>query len=156
MSDWTPPTSTEEHLYKLLWDLPGCGCGNPEDGWDLVWRVVKYFRDSKAHSDAQFAKHDNMFAALRDWADFPQKLEDILPDQGARQIIVGAIDAAGLIDHGSSFYSSWPTDKGKWFLWAVEQCGGMDTLEERMEMISYPHHGGECTKACWEIKEAAK
>lgn len=151
------------HLYKLLWDGEFiCGCGDPDAAYELVWKVVKHFDDKDKHADAQIAavggdRIDAILGIGSRWVPFEPSLTDMLPDSGIRQIVVGAVDGLGLIEHGSSYYSSWLTKKGKWFLWAVESVGGIDGIDEKLDMVGFPQHGGDwknpapCTDECWKI-----
>lgn len=155
------------HLYKVFWDGDFmCGCGNPEAAYELVWKVVKHFADKDAHADAQIeaAAPDTGSAIDRvstilgigsRWVTFTPTLDEMFPDPGVRQIVVGAVDGLGLIDHGSSFYSSRPTEKGKWFLWAVESVGGIEGIDDKLDVVGFPQHGGDwtalCTDECWKV-----
>ena len=146
-----------QHLYKLFTDVPGCGCGDPEAAWRLTYRVVRYFWEKNRHLDQQIESTgmtDRVSAvlSLKNWTPLPgPNLSEILPDPGARQIILGALQDAELIDHGTSFYSSWLTDKGKWFIRAVEDQGGIEGLNDRLEFCGLPQHTGECTEYCWKL-----
>ena len=39
------------------------------------------------------------------------------------------MDAAGFTEHGSSIYSCWLTDDGKYFLWAIEEAIKKDEMD---------------------------
>ncbi|MGN6724096.1 MAG: hypothetical protein ACTHJM_15930 [Marmoricola sp.] len=128
----------DEHLYKILMDdVTGCGCGYSEEAGALVHAIVAHF--------------------AKDWQERPRAgLEDLFGGNlGAMQIVVNAIQDADLIDHGTSLYSSWVTEKGKWFLRAVEDAGGIDGLFDKLEYVGLPQHDGdwkrECTDECWKV-----
>lgn len=123
---------TSEHLYKVIADLPLCGCGIPEPAYQLVVDLLKV---------TPFYDHREQVASLAG-----------SETEGAHLLVLGALDHAGLIEHGSSIGGSWITPKGKWFLQAVELAGGVDELCDATRDIGYPHAGGKCTDACWETQ----
>ena len=155
------------HLHEIFWrDSFVCGCGDPDAAYDLVWLIVKWFEQKDAHDDAQIAAAigedggpiDRVSAVLAlgkagQWKPYEPSLDEILPHPGVRQIVIGAVGNLDLIDHGSSYYSSWLTEKGKWLLWAVEQIGGIEDLSEKWEHVGFPRHenDGPCTAKCWKI-----
>jgi hypothetical protein len=81
---------------------------------------------------------------------------------GAQQIVLAAIDHAGLIDHGTSVWGSWLTERGKWVLWAVAQVGGVDGLGAKLDEVGFPHEYDPktktmqpCTDDCWRVPEGS-
>jgi len=128
------------HLYKILCDdVPSCGCGWPEDARRLVWDVLSlmpsYGEDKK------------------------QRLAELIGPVGSRQIVLNALQDAKLISHGVCVDSAWLEPHGRWFLWAVEQVGGIDGLSEQIYDAGYPHfeppgyEGRECDDACWQVPD---
>lgn len=140
-------TDTEQetllcHLYLVLHnDMPSCGCGDPAAADRLVIDLLTVFAD---------------------WApDRHQRVEALIGGtDGAQQIVLAAIDHAELTEHGSTVWGSWLTDRGKWVLWAVEQVGGVDGLNAKLDEAGYPHEYDPKTKAmqpctddCWRVPE---
>jgi len=132
------------HLYMVLHsDMPSCGCGDPGAADRLVINLLTVFAN-QAPGRAQRVQ------------------ELIGGTDGAQQIVLAAIDHAGLIDHGTSVWSSWLTERGKWVLWAVEQVGGVDGLDAKLDEVGFPHEYDPKTKAmqpctddCWRVPEAS-
>lgn len=127
------------HLYLIFADdIPLCGCGDPQAGRALVHQLLTltpFYEDGHA-----------------------QQAEALCGTNGAFQIIIGLLNHAGLLEHGSSHHGSWLTDRGRWVLWAVDQLGGIDALDARLEHTGYPHEWDskkhamqECADACWTI-----
>lgn len=121
---------TREHLYRVLYDLPVCGCGYPSSAFEFVVELLKL---------APFYEHR-------------EEVERLVgcETEGKYALLLGALDHADLIEHGSNISSSWITPKGEWFLRAVELAGGAGELDELTSNIGYPHAGDACTDACWE------
>lgn len=113
-----------EHLYKIIWeDLPLCGCGNPEAGVALAHELLKL---------APLYEHR-------------EEVISLLPAEGVYYMVLGSLDEAGLLEHGSNISGSWLTPKGKWLLQALNAEPDFAALDE----IGLPHDGGDCTDTCW-------
>jgi hypothetical protein len=119
------------HLYVIFYDnqqgLGLCGCGNPEAAYDLIRDLLSlapFYEDSR-------------------WKT-AEALTGNIP--GAHHIVLGAMDRAGLIEHGSSQNGAWLTDKGTWCL-AAMRTAEFDDLDQH----GYPHDGEACTDACWRL-----
>lgn len=132
------------HLYKVLHsDMPSCGCGDPEAADRLVIGLLTVFADGQP--------------------DRAQRVQELIGGtDGAQQIVLASLDHAGLIDHGSSVWASWLTDRGKWVLWAVEQVGGADGLTCQLDEVGFPHEWDReaqamqpCTDDCWRVPEGS-
>lgn len=125
------------HIYATLDRMPNCGCGNPETAYKLIHDLL---------SLAPLYKDDG-------W----QKARELIGSDGAHQIVMSALTDADLMSHGGSIGGSWITDRGKWFLWAVDQVGGIDGLDGKLdEQGGFPHswdpetHDMQpCSDACW-------
>jgi hypothetical protein len=132
------------HLYMVLHsDMPSCGCGDPEAADRLVIDLLTVFAN-RAPGRAQRVQ------------------ELIGGTDGTQQIVLAAIDHAGLIDHGTSVWSSWLTERGKWVLWAVAQVGGVDGLGAKLDEVGFPHEYDPkakamqpCTDDCWRVPQEA-
>jgi hypothetical protein len=125
--------SDAEHLYKILvGDLPICGCGNPETAYELVHKMLGL---------APFYE--------RSW----NEIADPIGTAGACYIVLGALDAAGLMEHGGGIGGSWLTPKGEWCLNALNLGGTMRELSDRFDSIGFPHEGKDCSDRCW-VREA--
>jgi len=132
------------HLYKVLHnDMPFCGCGDPGSADRLVIGLLAVFADRQP--------------------DRVRRVEELIGgSEGAQQIVLAAIDHAGLIDHGSSVWGSWLTERGKWVLWAVDAVGGVDGLAEQLDESGFPHEWDReaqamqpCTDDCWRVPEGS-
>jgi hypothetical protein len=113
-----------EHLYKLTADdLRFCGCGCPEDAYNLVRDILAL---------APFRDHREELRALIGGGD------------GAFYLVLYVLDSAGLIDHGTSIDGSWITKKGSHYL-ALMQRHGFDDFDQE---YGYPHEGNDCPPSC--------
>jgi hypothetical protein len=119
------------HLYVIFYDdqqgLGLCGCGYPQAAYDLVrdlLGLVPFYEDGRSTA--------------------AESLTGNIP--GAHHIVLGAMERAGLLEHGSSLNGAWLTEKGAWCLAA------MRTAEfEELDEVGYPHDGEACTDACWKL-----
>ena len=117
--------SAIQHLNSIFYvDLGLCGCGNPDDAYELV-------RD--------------LLALCPLYEDQRWRQAETLTSGGAvHHIVMSTLDTAGLIEHGSSINGSWLTPKGTWFLNAARAVP-FDDLDE----AGLPHDGASCTGQCW-------
>lgn len=116
--------NAQEHLYKL-WadDLDLCGCGYPDDAWTLIHELLRLF------GTGEFG--------------YRNRVDQLVGTRGAAHIVLGALEHAGLTEHGTDAYGAWLTGKGRWALWALNTHGHNDD-------VGYPHDGqDECTDTCW-------
>lgn len=119
------PRDVLGHVFQLFYgDLHLCGCGNPEDAYDLV-------RDILILADGQDR-----------WVRFAQVL---IGNPAASHMILSALEEADLIGHGMSMDSSWLTDKGRWYVAALRRIDSWSGLGD----AGFPHYGEGCTDACW-------
>lgn len=130
------------HLYATLNKIPCCGCGNPEDAHRLIHQILSL---APLHTDDSW-----------------QKARELIGSDGAFQIVLSALNDANLMEHGTTVGGSWLTDRGKWFLWAVEQVGGIGTLTDKLDGVGFPHDWDyeaqdvrPCVDACWTITAQA-
>lgn len=119
------------HLYVIFYDdqqgLGLCGCGNPEAAYALVRDLLGL---------APFYEDSRWQAA--------ETLTGSIP--GAHHIVLGAMERAGLLEHGSSLTGAWLTPKGEWCLAAMRTAEFND-----LDQVGYPHDGSVCTDACWRL-----
>jgi hypothetical protein len=120
-----------EHAYQLFYsDLDLCGCGNPENAYELVrdlLALAPFYEDGR-------------------W----RLAESLIGTPGACHMVLGMLEHAGLLDHGTSLRGAWLTDKGHWYLAALREVQ-FDDLDE----VGFPHDGEACTDACWRLPVAA-
>lgn len=111
------------HLSRLFFrDLKLCGCGNPEDAYELVRKVLDL---------APLYEH-------------PQKARDLVGDSGAYHIVLSVLDSAGLMEHGGGIGGAWLTDKGTHYRELMHRYE-YDDIEE----IGLPHDGAPgCPADC--------
>ena len=134
------------HLYQIVYsDLNLCGCGWPDEAIALIHELLTAI--SWGRGDGAWQK----IRAVR---------QRLLPTPALEHLVISLLDHADLTDHGTSIRTSWLTDHGKWFLWAVEQVGGVEGLDDRLCEVGYPHPWDPelkdtkpCTDACWAIPE---
>jgi hypothetical protein len=141
LADEYPDGRTEnllQHLYVLVYGhhdgLGLCGCGDPDAGIALAHELLTAF--GWGFGDGAWQRKRAVIGRL-------------LPTAGVEQVVLSTLDRAGLIDHGSSIGGSWLTDRGKWWLWAVTEVGGLNGLDDRLCQVGYPHGGEDCTDACF-------
>jgi hypothetical protein len=108
-----------QHVYKLCFEDLGLCCGSPEDSYAFLQELLTTIR----------SKTD---------------LNQLLPHDGARYLILGALDNADLIEHGSIIDAAWLTRKGEWH-WQAITCCDYDDIEG----IGLPHDGKACMDACY-------
>ncbi|MFE9855581.1 hypothetical protein [Streptomyces sp. NPDC005780] len=117
--------STLEHLNLIVYvDLGLCGCGNPDDAYNLVRDLLALcplYEDQRWH-----------------------QAETLTGGGAVHHIVMSTLDTAGLIEHGSTINGSWLTPKGAWFLNAarIVPFGDIDDA-------GLPHDGDTCTEECW-------
>jgi hypothetical protein len=143
----TDPTDAEHdllcHLHKILYDdIPNCGCNEPDAAFKLIHDIVLL---APLHSGT--------------WV----QARELIGSDGAFQIVLSAMTDAKLLEHGGSMGGSWLGSRGRWFLWAVEQAGGIDGLDDKLQSVGFPHERDEelkdmqpCTDACWTVPDGSE
>jgi hypothetical protein len=127
-----------QHLYKLFYDdLKVCGCGNPEEVYALV-------RDLLAL--APFYQHpaevaERIGVSAEDYAS---------GGLGAYYMVLHALDAADLIEHGGGIGGSWLTHKGTRYLELMKrhEWEDLDDTDGYGSSVGYPHDGNGCLPGC--------
>lgn len=94
-------------LYVCTADL-FCGCGNPDDALRLVHGLLRA---------APFYENQS-------------RVDELLPTSGIQMLVLGALDKAELIEHGSSIGGSWLTDRGRATLDALELVAAEEGYKE--------------------------
>lgn len=124
----TPPALTEDelsHLYAWLQEgLPHCRCGSPDESDALVVGVLELIATGRPHTE---------IAVL------------IGGPTATWQIVLGAIERAGLISHGSSCHACWITERGDWVRRTYQRVGDPD---EELDLAGFPHDGYDCPPDC--------
>lgn len=115
------PDTVREHVYRLLFEDLNLCCGFPEDSYDLVRDLLTAFR----------TKTD---------------IATLLPDSGARYLVLGALNNAGLLEHGSIIDAAWLTRKGEWYWQALTRLDYDDI--DGADGVGLPHDGKACMDAC--------
>jgi hypothetical protein len=128
-----------EHLYALLHGSHGlriCGCGTPDESWNLVRALLE--------ATAACYGPDDRFLG---WSGYKvggeHPYDALCGSAGAAGIVSGALETSGLLEHGGNFYGSWLTDQGRVYLSLMRDCG-YDDLEE----TGFPHEGAPCPDSC--------
>jgi len=122
---WTPRTKVLQHVNGLFYtDLGLCGCGDPYAAFDLVRDLLRL---------APYFEHRTEVVAL-------------IGDGPAAHIILSSLDHADLLEHGGSIHGSWLTDKGEWYLKALNTVKVWDDID-----VGLPHDGNACTDSCWNV-----
>lgn len=96
------------YYEKLQW----CGCGMPGE----AMRIIAKYLESRS-------------------LEYPQnkeKLSEYFQDGDKNPLVLCLayeMDRAGFTEHGSSIYSCWLLDDGKYFLWAIKKADEQDELD---------------------------
>ena len=96
-------------------------CGLPETSFELIRDVLTAFREK-------------------------QSIDALLPNDGARYIVLGMLERVGLIEHGSIVDASWLTRKGEWYWQAMTRLEYHDIEGE--DGVGLAHDGKACMDAC--------
>lgn len=124
----TPTALTEDelsHLYAWLQEgLPHCRCGSPDESDALVVGVLELIANDRPHGE---------IAAF------------IGGPAATWQIVLGAIERAGLISHGTSCSTAWITERGDWVRQAYQRVADPD---EELDLAGVPHDGLDCPTDC--------
>lgn len=129
----TPDEDILQHLFKLFYDdMNFCGCGSPEDAYELVHDLLKW---------TPFYENEHWRVA-----------QEFVGSRGAWHIVLYVMTYGGLITHGGSVGGSWITNKGRWAVWALNHIG-VDGLSEKIDEVGLPHHGDDCIADCYQIPE---
>lgn len=105
----------EEYLIDELMDffsfeiMDMCGCGCPEDTHETIRRVLN-IREDRFEKDI---KYDEVQKRYKE--ELHLNTQDSL-HYGALQFVLYALDANGILEHGSSIGGCWLTDLGKMYL----------------------------------------
>lgn len=114
-----------QHVNGLFHtDLRLCGCGSPEEAFDLVRDLLNL---------APFYENRDEVTAL-------------IGDGGPAHIVLSALDGADLLEHGGTIHGSWLTNKGEWYRTVLATIGDWYEIA-----VGLPHNGGKCTDACWRV-----
>ncbi|MFJ8657493.1 hypothetical protein ACIRNU_34785 [Streptomyces rochei] len=111
-----------EHVYRLLFDELHLCCGFPEKSYALVRELLTAFRNKTG-------------------------IDNLLPNDGARYLILGLLDEADLIEHGSIIDAAWLTRKGEWYWQALTRVDYDDI--DGSDGVGLPHDGKACMDACY-------
>ena len=115
-----------QHVNALLYmDLGLCGCGLPEESFDLVRGLLAL---------APFYQSE----------DVRGQVAVLCGTEPARHMILSMLTNADLLEHGGGIDGSWLTDKGRWYLAALRTVDDWDDID-----VGLPHDGGKCTDVCW-------
>lgn len=82
---------TRDELDNLLFDGFICGCGQPTAG---IQRLLDLLR-------------------LHPLYEHQAELQQLLPDDGIRMLVLGQLDCADLTEHGATIEGAWLTEKGE-------------------------------------------
>lgn len=101
----------EEIIYFFYYEiLNWCGCANPEDAIEAVYKQLKLY---------EFQRNYSSYSELEEYClkEFGDKQYS---DSNLALILGYVLDEKELTEHGSCVYASWLTDLGKMFLFALE------------------------------------
>ena len=113
---------TEELASFFANDIFGlCGCGNPEDTWEVIRRVLRIRSEARE----------------RDYYEIKQMYKDELHldndddiDHGVLQFILYILDNNGLVEHGGSIGGCWLSELGKMYLTVLDAWCELEAREE--------------------------
>jgi hypothetical protein len=112
-----------QHINGLFYmDLGLCGCGNPEEAFDLVRNLLN----------------------LTPFYEHREQITELIGTGASGHIILSALDKADLIEHGNTIHGSWLTNKGQWHRKAMATVDDWEQID-----VGLPHNGKSCTDACW-------
>lgn len=118
--------TVRQHIYSLFYDQLGlCGCGLPEESFDLV-------RDALAIIGGGGEER---------W----KEVEEIIPQRAARHMVLSMLDMADLTEHGTVITGCWLTPKGTWYLRQLRKVDDWDDING----AGIPHDGRSCTDRCF-------
>lgn len=112
---FTAMTRQELRIFFSDWF---CGCGNPEDAAATLLRLLEL------HPAYEHGK----------------QLEELVPDTGARYLLLYSLDRYELTEHGGSVMGAWLTPKGEALRDGLRAVGGLDGLEALFD-AHYCIHG---------------
>lgn len=99
--------------------LDFCGCGSPEDASLFIYKVLS--AQAKADYDESKNAYDKILGLHLGESDVVN---------GVFQFALNVLNNADLLEHGTSVYSSWLTEKGKCFLSLLElYFNNVDSVE---------------------------
>lgn len=115
-------TLTEVLASFFAYDVLGlCGCGNPEDTWDVIRRVLRI------RSSCRERLYDEIKQMYRD----ELRLDiDNDVDWGILQFILYILDDKGLVEHGSSVGGCFLTELGEMYLTVLDAWFELEACEE--------------------------
>ncbi|MEV5451547.1 hypothetical protein [Streptomyces sp. NPDC052535] len=126
---WISRENVLQHVNGLFYmELGLCGCGPSEDAFDLVRDLLR----------------------LAPFYDHRDEVTDLIGDGATGHIVLCSLDKADLIEHGGIISGSWLTDKGQWYLSALNSIDNWDEID-----VGLPHNGGKCTDSCWVLPAEA-
>ncbi len=97
---------------SVISELSYCGCGYPREALELVHSVLRWCR-------------------VPPWEREGEGLVELIPHNGARMIVLGIMDRARLLEHGSNIEWAWLTKDGERFLDILDSLeGGYEVVEE--------------------------
>lgn len=85
-------------------ELGMCGCGNPEDVKKFLYALIKNHKDYKDEKISYESMSENRSKIIS------ETNPDII-----FEFVFHVLEHSGLVEHGSSVYGSWFTDKGERF-----------------------------------------
>lgn len=143
-------TDDLQHLYQLLYrDLHFCGCGNPEDSYDLVGTILGLLAERKEQDDQDPELHSGLNSPrMIRWEAFREAVRGYIGgNDGTFYLVMYLLDHAGLTEHGGSVSRCWIDRKGEHYLTLMNQYEYGEAAE-----AGYPHDGEECGPGCrhWE------
>ena len=109
-----------DHVHRLLFEELNLCCGFPEDAYTLIRDLLTAFRNKTG-------------------------IDTLLPQPGARYLVLAALDDAGLIEHGSIIDAAWLSRKGEWYWQAMTR---LDYDDIDGDGSGLPHDGKACMESC--------
>lgn len=108
--DWYEEYLIDELMSFFSYEIMDmCGCGCPEDTYELIRRVLN------VRYDWYIDKIEYEEIKKRYKEDLHLDTEDTL-HYGALQFVLYILDSSGILNHGSSIGGCWLTDLGKMYL----------------------------------------
>jgi hypothetical protein len=101
-----------EDLITTIYNIPSCGCGNPESLLMMLYTIL---------SEMSNSNDDKWNKTIREY-----RSKDSIFDNGLVHFVLYWLDQEQYTEHGSSVFGSWLTEKGEEFLKDLEEYNKLE------------------------------
>jgi|ERR1051325_1295910 hypothetical protein len=117
----------EEALFFLLEDMNWCCCGQPELAASLLFDALSLAK-WRFDVSATLRSKEDFEAANERYEQYRKRELELMSNDSIAYFVWYTIDAAGLMEHGSSI-PGWLTEKGKEMLEALRELRNLKEIE---------------------------